>query len=106
MAAGYGTCGGLTKLVENAGLITHDWESETDGSIVQSGAVVFAVRPGNPKHIDNWDDLTQPGLEILTPDPAQSGGAKWNIAAAYGAAMREPSFFSRRAASTHNWGSS
>src|SRR5215208_1421310 len=57
------------KLVENADLITHDWESETDGSIVQSGAVVFAVRPGNPKHIENWDDLTQPGLEIVTPDP-------------------------------------
>jgi len=76
------------KLVEDAGLITDDWESETDGSIVQSGAVVFAVRPGNPKQIENWDDLTQPGLEILTPDPAQSGGAKWNIVAAYGAAMR------------------
>jgi len=75
-------------LVQNAGLITHDWESEADGSIVQSGAVVFAVRPGNPKHIENWDDLTQPGLQILTPDPSQSGGAKWNIVAAYGAAMR------------------
>src|SRR5204862_4204998 len=36
----------------------------------------------------NWGDLTQPGLQILTPDPAQSGGAKWNIVAAYGASMR------------------
>jgi sulfate/thiosulfate transport system substrate-binding protein len=75
-------------LVEEEGLITHDWKSEPDGSIVQSGAVVFAVRPGNPKHIKNWNDLTQPGLEILTPDPSQSGGAKWNIVAAYGASMR------------------
>ena len=76
------------ELVEDAGLITHDWESDTDESVVQSGAVVFAVRPGNPKKIDSWDDLTRPGLEILTPDPSQSGGAKWNIVAAYGAALR------------------
>ena len=76
------------QTVADAGLITHDWQSDTDGSIVQSGSVVFAVRPGNPKGIENWDDLTQPGLQILTPDPAQSGGARWNIVAAYGAAMR------------------
>ena len=75
-------------LVENEGLITHDWQSEQNGSIVQAGAVVFVVRPGNPKNIQNWNDLTQPGLQILTPDPSQSGGAKWNIVAAYGAAMR------------------
>jgi sulfate/thiosulfate transport system substrate-binding protein len=76
------------QMVQDAGLITHDWQDDTDGSIVQSGAVAFAVRPGNPKGIENWDDLTQPGLQILTPDPAQSGGARWNIVAAYGAAMR------------------
>src|SRR5215211_4013157 len=76
------------KLVEDAGLITHDWQSDTNGSITQSGAVAFAVRPGNPLGIENWDDLAQPGIEILTPDPAQSGGAKWNIVAAYGAVMR------------------
>ncbi len=76
------------QTVEDAGLITHDWQSETDGSVVQAGSVVFAVRPGNPLHIGNWDDLAQPGVEILTPDPAQSGGARWNIVAAYGAAMR------------------
>jgi sulfate/thiosulfate transport system substrate-binding protein len=76
------------EMVQQAGLITNDWQEAKDGSIVQSGSVVFAVRPGNPKHIENWDDLTQPGLSILTPDPAQSGGARWNIVAAYGAAMR------------------
>ena len=76
------------QMVEDAGLITHDWQSEPEGSVVQAGSVVFAVRPGNPLNIDNWDDLTQPGIEILTPDPAQSGGARWNIVAADGAAMR------------------
>lgn len=76
------------QMVQDAGLITHDWQSDPDGSVVQAGSVAFAVRPGNPKGIENWDDLTQPGLQILTPDPAQSGGARWNIVAAYGAAMR------------------
>jgi sulfate/thiosulfate transport system substrate-binding protein len=76
------------ELVQQAGLITHDWTQDQNAGIVQAGAVVFAVRPGNPKNIHNWSDLTQPGLQILTPDPSQSGGAKWNIVAAYGAAMR------------------
>jgi sulfate/thiosulfate transport system substrate-binding protein len=76
------------QLIQEAGLITHDWRNDTENSIVASSAVVFDVRPGNPKHIENWNDLTQPGLQILTPDPAQSGGAKWNIVSAYGAAMR------------------
>src|SRR5438093_9519264 len=75
-------------MIEVAGLITHDWTQEADAGIVATSVVLFDVRPGNPKHIENWDDLTQPGLEILTPDPAESGGARWNIVAAYGAAMR------------------
>ena len=49
------------QLVQDAGLITNDWQNAPDGSTVQSGSVVFAVRPGNPKHIENWNDLTQPG---------------------------------------------
>jgi sulfate/thiosulfate transport system substrate-binding protein len=76
------------QLIQDAGLITHDWTQDTDNGITATSVVVFDVRPGNPKNIQNWDDLTQPGLQILTPDPAQSGGAKWNIVAAYGAAMR------------------
>jgi sulfate/thiosulfate transport system substrate-binding protein len=76
------------QMIQDAGLITHDWRNETENSIVASSAVVFDVRPGNPKHIENWNDLTQSGLQILTPDPAQSGGAKWNIVGAYGASMR------------------
>jgi sulfate/thiosulfate transport system substrate-binding protein len=74
--------------IQDAGLITHDWKADAEKGIVASSAVVFDVRPGNPKNITNWSDLTQPGLQILTPDPAQSGGAKWNIVAAYGASMR------------------
>jgi len=76
------------ETIQKAGLITHNWKNDLDASHVATSAVVFDVRPGNPKHIQNWNDLTQPGLQILTPDPAQSGGARWNIVAAYGAAMR------------------
>src|SRR5205085_5908291 len=76
------------ELVQKAGLITNDWQSAPDQSVVATSVVGFMVRPGNPKGIHDWSDLTQPGLQILTPDPAQSGGAKWNIVAAYGAAMR------------------
>jgi sulfate/thiosulfate-binding protein len=76
------------QLVQKAGLITHDWKADPDGSVVATSVVGFMVRPGNPKGIHDWSDLTTPGLSILTPDPAQSGGARWNIVAAYGAAMR------------------
>jgi sulfate transport system substrate-binding protein len=76
------------ELVQKAGLITHDWKTDPDGSVVATSVVGFMVRSGNPKGIHDWSDLTQPGLEILTPDPAQSGGARWNIVAAYGAALR------------------
>ena len=62
---------------------------------MSNGAIVAGRRgrlrssvPGNPKNIHNWNDLTQPGLQILTPDPSQSGGARWNIVAASRAAMR------------------
>jgi sulfate/thiosulfate transport system substrate-binding protein len=75
-------------LVQKAGLITHDWQHQPDGSVVATSVVGFMVRPGNPKGIHDWSDLAKPGLKVLTPDPSQSGGAKWNIVAAYGAAMR------------------
>jgi sulfate transport system substrate-binding protein len=74
--------------IADAGLITHDWTDQPDGGMVSTSIAVLDVRPGNPENIQDWDDLTKPGLEILTPDPASSGGARWNIVGAYGAAMR------------------
>jgi sulfate transport system substrate-binding protein len=74
--------------IENAGLITHDWRSEPFGGMVSTSAVAFAVREGNPKSIQDWADLTQPGLEVLTPNPKTSGGAMWNVLGLYGAAKR------------------
>lgn len=74
--------------IENAGLITHDWRSEPYGGIVSTSVVSFAVREGNPMNIQDWADLAQPGVEILTPNPKTSGGAMWNVLALYGAAQR------------------
>jgi sulfate transport system substrate-binding protein len=74
--------------IVDAGLITHDWTQETDGGMVTTSVVVFDVRPGNPKGIEDWDDLAQPGVEVLTPDPASSGGARWNLVSGWGAALR------------------
>ncbi|MGZ9234245.1 MAG: sulfate ABC transporter substrate-binding protein [Anaerolineales bacterium] len=74
--------------IEDAGLITHDWRSKPFGGMVSTSVVAFAVREGNPKNIKDWADLTQPDLEILTPNPKTSGGAMWNVLALYGAAKR------------------
>jgi sulfate/thiosulfate-binding protein len=72
--------------IADAGLITHDWTTAPDGGMVSSSVVVFDVRPGNPLGLADWDDLTG-DVEILTPDPAQSGGARWNIVSAWGSAL-------------------
>jgi sulfate/thiosulfate-binding protein len=74
--------------ITDAGLITHAWTQEADGGMVTTSVVVFDVRPGNPLGIADWDDLAKPGVEILTPDPASSGGARWNLVSAWGAALR------------------
>jgi len=76
------------QTIENAGLITHDWTDAPDKGMVSSSVVVFDVRPGNPKNIVDWNDLAQPGTGLLTPDPAQSGGARWNLVSLWGSAMR------------------
>ena len=73
----------VTRLVD-AGLVADDWkDNETKGICTQS-VVVLVVRSGNPKDITSWDDLAKPGVGIVTPNPASSGSAKWNLLAAYG----------------------
>jgi len=74
--------------LEDAGLITNDWRGKPFGGMVSTSVVAFAVRQGNPKNIQDWADLAQPGLQILTPNPKTSGGAMWNIFGLYGAAQR------------------
>ena len=72
-----------------AGLVAKNWNANAYGGIVTRSVVVFVVRQGNPKHIKTWDDLVKPGVEVLTPNPLTSGGARWNVLAAYGAMLRE-----------------
>jgi sulfate transport system substrate-binding protein len=74
--------------IAKAGLITHDWTATPTKGMVSDDAVAFAVRTGNPKGIHDWADLARPGIQIVTPNPATSGGARWNILALYGAALR------------------
>jgi len=76
----------MTKLVE-AGLVDQGWNRDRFKGFVTKSVVVFAVRPGNPKRIRTWDDLTKPGVEVITPNPFTSGGARWNVMAAYGAQL-------------------
>ena len=54
-----------------------------------NSVVVFAVRKGNPKNIKTWDDLIKPGVQVIEPNPFASGGARWNVMAAYGAQLEQ-----------------
>jgi sulfate/thiosulfate-binding protein len=74
--------------IADEGLITHDWTEAPDEGLVSTSFAVLDVRPGNPDGIQDFDDIAQSGVEVLTPDPASSGGARWNLVAAWGAAMR------------------
>ena len=78
----------ITRLVK-AGLVAKDWNKDRFRGMVTDSVVVLAVRPGNPKHIQTWNDLLKPGVEVITPNPFTSGGARWNVMAAYGAQLRQ-----------------
>jgi sulfate transport system substrate-binding protein len=73
----------VTRLVDS-GQIEDTWDDGENKGVVSTSVVVFGVRDGNPKDIQDWDDLVQPGVEIVTPNPASSGAARWNALAAYG----------------------
>jgi sulfate transport system substrate-binding protein len=76
----------VTRLVD-AGLIDKSWNQDVYAGMVTDSVVVLAVREGNPKHIEGWDDLLRDDVEVITPNPFTSGGARWNIMAAYGAQL-------------------
>jgi len=68
-----------------AGIVDARWNRQSYGGMVTNSVVVFVVRDGNPKKIFGWNDLLKPGVEVVTPNPFTSGGARWNVMAAYGA---------------------
>ena len=71
-----------------AGLVSSTWDKNKYKGIVTRSVVAFVFRPGNPKHIRTWNDLIKPGVQVLTPNPITSGGARWNVLAAYGAQLK------------------
>lgn len=73
----------VTRLVD-AGLVDAAWDDGPNKGIVSSSVVVLAVRKGNPKNIEDWNDLIRPDVKIVTPNPASSGAARWNALAAWG----------------------
>lgn len=71
-------------LIENAGMIEEGWIDEFDNnSSPYTSTIVFLVRAGNEKEIEDWDDLIEEGVDVITPDPKSSGGACWNFLAAW-----------------------
>ena len=78
----------VTRL-EEPGIVAPGWQDGPTDGFVSNSIVVFAVRKGNPKNIRTWDDLVREDVEVITPNPFTSGGAQWNIAAAYGAQLEQ-----------------
>jgi sulfate/thiosulfate transport system substrate-binding protein len=76
----------VTRLVDE-GLVDPSWKDDPHGGMVSNSVVVLAVRKGNPQRIRTWADLIRPGVEVITPNPFTSGGAQWNVMAAYGAQL-------------------
>jgi sulfate transport system substrate-binding protein len=77
----------MTSLVQKH-LVAQSWNKDKWHGMVTRSVVVFVVRDGNPKHLRSWSDLLKPGVQIVTPNPFTSGGARWNVMAAYGGALR------------------
>jgi len=78
--------GDVQRLVKD-GLVKKDWDAGPNKGMVSRSLVVIGVRPGNPRQIQDWEDLTRPDVGVLYPDPKTSGGARWNINAIYGAGL-------------------
>jgi len=76
--------------VSNSGLIHKDWQKRLpQNSSPYTSTIVFLVRKGNPKGIKDWNDLIRPGVQVITPNPKTSGGARWNYLAAWEYAKRK-----------------
>ncbi len=76
--------------IAEKGLMSADWQKKLpNNASPYTSTIVFLVRKGNPKAIKDWDDLLRPGIEVITPNPKTSGGARWNYLAAWGYALKK-----------------
>jgi len=80
----------IDAIAARSALLPSDWQKRLpNNSSPYTSTILFLVRKGNPKGIKNWDDLVQPGLAVITPNPKTSGGARWNYLAAWGYALKK-----------------
>jgi sulfate transport system substrate-binding protein len=84
----FSTTPDMTRLVKD-GIVAKSWDANPNKGFSGDSVVVLVVRKGNPKHITGWDDLIEPGVDVITPNPSTSGSARWNILAGYGAQLKE-----------------
>ena len=83
--------GDIDAIANNSSLIPKDWQSKLPNNAAPyTSTIVFLVRKGNPKGIKDWGDLTKTGVEVVTPNPKTSGGARWNYLAAWAWAKKQP----------------
>jgi sulfate/thiosulfate-binding protein len=81
----------IDAIADKSGLIEKNWQSRLEhNSSPYSSTIVFLVRKGNPKGIKDWNDLIKEGVEVITPNPKTSGGARWNYLAAWAYALKQP----------------
>jgi sulfate transport system substrate-binding protein len=81
----------IDTIVERTQQIAANWQSRLpDNACPYTSTIVFLVRKGNPKGIRDWADLVKPGVQVITPNPKTSGGARWNYLAAYAWALKQP----------------
>jgi sulfate transport system substrate-binding protein len=80
----------IDSIADKSALLPKNWQSLLpDNSTPYTSTIVFLVRKGNPKNIQDWDDLAKPGISVITPNPKTSGGARWNYLAAWGYALKK-----------------
>lgn len=81
----------IDEIAERSGLIDKGWQARLpNNSAPYTSTIVFLVRKGNPKGIHDWSDLVKDGVQVITPNPKTSGGARWNYLAAWGYALKQP----------------
>ena len=82
--------GDIDALVKNGNHLAADWQQKLPlNSAPYTSTIVFLVKKGNPKNLKDWDDLVKPGVQVITPNPKTSGGARWNYLAAWEFAKRK-----------------
>lgn len=86
----FALAGDVDPLYKFGKLIPENWETRLpQNSAPYTSTIVFLVRKGNPKNIKDWDDLIKKNVEVITPNPKTSGGARWNYLAAWGFAKKK-----------------